>query len=152
MHSGVHTVLSLTVPAPPPPPSHPSTHKPQLGITVCHLGRLWTKSELLTALMAAQSVLLVFRLQWFTQALQNVRIAFLPVSERSAKGRTREGEEEGYSELHAVSAANCALLTRQVGRLALLRSGRPVRQPPPAPTVSAVQSRTCGATCARPST
>jgi hypothetical protein len=46
---------------------------------VCHLGRLWTKSELLTTLMAVQSILLVFRLQWFTQALQNVRIAFLPV-------------------------------------------------------------------------
>jgi hypothetical protein len=46
-----------------------------------HLGRFWTKSEWLSTLLAVQSILLVFRLQYFTQSLQRVRFAFLPISE-----------------------------------------------------------------------
>lgn len=40
--------------------------RPQISITVIHLGRFswWTKSEWLTAALAAQAVLLVFRWGW----------------------------------------------------------------------------------------
>lgn len=56
-----------------------STYFIQIAITVMHLGRWWTKSQLLTSLLAAQCILLVFRLQWFTQAFQSIRFAFLPI-------------------------------------------------------------------------
>lgn len=45
-----------------------------------HLGRVWTKSELLSGLMAVQCILLVFRLQWFTQCFKATRFAYLPMS------------------------------------------------------------------------
>ncbi|KAL4440087.1 hypothetical protein ABPG75_003088 [Micractinium tetrahymenae] len=56
-----------------------STYFIQIAITVMHLGRWWTKSEWLTTALAAQCILLVFRLQWFTQAFQSIRFAFLPI-------------------------------------------------------------------------
>ena len=55
----------------------------QVAVTVTHLGRFWTKSELLSTLLALQCILLVFRLQYFTQSLRRVRFAFLPISERA---------------------------------------------------------------------
>ncbi|PRW33312.1 transient receptor potential channel [Chlorella sorokiniana] len=51
----------------------------QIGITVMHLGRFWTKSEWLTTMLAVQCILLVFRLQYFTQCFQKVRFAYLPI-------------------------------------------------------------------------
>ena len=51
----------------------------QICATILHLGRFYTKSEWLTAALAVQSILLVFRLQFFTQAFQAVRISYLPI-------------------------------------------------------------------------
>jgi hypothetical protein len=53
----------------------------QIAVTVMHLGRFYTKSQWLTAALAIQSILLVFRLQWFTQAFSAIRISYLPISE-----------------------------------------------------------------------
>ncbi|PSC73953.1 WD-40 repeat [Micractinium conductrix] len=52
-----------------------------ISITVIHLGRFswWTKSEWLTAALAAQAVLLVFRLQYFMPTMKSIRYAFLPI-------------------------------------------------------------------------
>ena len=36
-------------------------HPGQIGITIMHLGRFWTKSEWLTTMLAVQCILLVFR-------------------------------------------------------------------------------------------
>lgn len=44
------------------------TYVIQVAVTTLHLGRFYTKSQLLTGLLALQCILLVLRLQYYTQA------------------------------------------------------------------------------------
>ena len=52
---------------------HPSPWRPlglgllQITITVLHLGRMYTKSQWFTGLLALQCILLILRLQYYTQ-------------------------------------------------------------------------------------
>jgi hypothetical protein len=51
----------------------------QVAITVLHFGRIWLASNWLTYCLAVQCILLMFRLQYFTQVLRPTRFSFSTV-------------------------------------------------------------------------
>jgi len=52
------------------------TYALQIIISVTHLGRIWVAAHWLTYLLAVQSILLMFRLQYFTQCIRATRFSF----------------------------------------------------------------------------
>ena len=52
------------------------TYGLQIAIATMHLGRIWLASQWLTYCLAVQCVLLMFRLQYFTQVLRPTRFSF----------------------------------------------------------------------------
>jgi len=55
------------------------TYLLQIAIAIMHFGRIWLASNLLTYCLAVQCVLLMFRLQYFTQVLRPTRFSFTAV-------------------------------------------------------------------------
>lgn len=55
------------------------TYLLQIAIAIMHFGRIWLASHWLTYCLAVQCVLLMFRLQYFTQVLRPTRFSFTTV-------------------------------------------------------------------------
>ena len=93
--------ISCTAAPPCPLPILPpwSVVAAQIGATALHLSRTgdWIRSDWLTALLAAQCLILTLRLQYYTQVFRGSRFAFLSISERGLDVRGRAGEGSGHA-------------------------------------------------------
>lgn len=58
-----------------------ATYALQIATAVMHLGRVWVASRTLTAVMAVQCILLMMRLQYFTQVFRPMRFSFPTIGE-----------------------------------------------------------------------